>query len=835
MRIVVDMQGAQTESRYRGIGRYTLSFVQAIARNRGNHEIYLALSGIFPDTIESIRIAFDSLLPQENIRVWLAPEPLAEIYPGNQARREVAELLRESFLASLKPDVIHICSLNEGYLDDAVTSVGLFDTRTPVSVSLYDLLPLLSPDEYLKPNPSYAEFYRRKLENLKRAARFLAISDFTKQEGIAHLDVPENRFINVSIAIEQHFQPLAIPAAIVIQLHQKFGITGSFILYTGGADQRKNLTRLIHAYAALPVSLRTGCQLVFAGKMSELEVAGFQKTAKAANLKPGELCCTGYVTDEELTQLYNLCKLFVFPSWHEGFGLPVLEAMACGAPVIGANATSLPEVIGLEAALFDPMDVAAITAKMTHALEDEVFRTTLQKHGLQQAKRFSWNECAKAAVIALEHVVDARPSNTAWDDVTIQERLLESIAELKYAGKLTEVDLVQIADCMAFNAGHEKNKQLFLDISVIVHGDAKSGIQRVVRSILRELLEHPPLHVDVRPIYFDRGSYKYASKFTASFFGGANGEISDETVEFYQDDIYLALDLNTHLSVVAYDFHMQLQCRGIKMYFIVYDILLVQHPEWWPPGTSEEFETWLKSISKVSTGLICISESVASEVRAWLEQNPPKRLNMPHVSSFHLGADVENSMPSKGLPADAQMVLNKLSASTSFLLVGTLEPRKGQAQALGAFELLWSQGADLNLVIVGKQGWMVDALVQKIRNHPELNKRMFWLEGISDEYLARLYDVSACLVAASEGEGFGLPLIEAAKYHKPIIARDLPVFREVAADNAIYFSGLESINLAECVTAWLEQYKQDAHPKSEGMTYLTWQESVMQLKDQLTS
>src|SRR5262245_20134869 len=126
MRIVIDMQGAQTESRFRGIGRYTMSFSQAVARNCGEHEIILALSNLFPDTIDTIRAAFDGLLPQENIRVWRAPGPVQERQPDNDSRRVPAEYIREAFLASLAPDVIHICSLFEGHIDDAVTSIGRF-------------------------------------------------------------------------------------------------------------------------------------------------------------------------------------------------------------------------------------------------------------------------------------------------------------------------------------------------------------------------------------------------------------------------------------------------------------------------------------------------------------------------------------------------------------------------------------------------------------------------------------------------------------------------------------------------------------------------------------
>src|SRR5450759_3576553 len=159
MRIVIDMQGAQTESRFRGIGRYTLSLAQAIVRNRGEHEIILALSGLFPETIESIRAAFDGLLPQENIRVWHALGPVHEREPGNEWRREVAERIREAFLASLWPDVVYVSSLFEGYIDDAVTSIGVFAPQIPTVVTLYDLIPLLNHETYLKPNSDYAQYY----------------------------------------------------------------------------------------------------------------------------------------------------------------------------------------------------------------------------------------------------------------------------------------------------------------------------------------------------------------------------------------------------------------------------------------------------------------------------------------------------------------------------------------------------------------------------------------------------------------------------------------------------------------------------------------------------
>ena len=124
-------------------------------------------------------------------------------------------------------------------------------------------------------------------------------------------------------------------------------------------------------------------------------------------------------------------------------------------------------------------------------------------------------------------------------------------------------------------------------------------------------------------------------------------------------------------------------------------------------------------------------------------------------------------------------------------------------------------------------------MAQRIRQHQELGKRLFWLFGISDEYLEKIYQSSTCLIAASENEGFGLPLIEAAQHKLPIIARDIPVFREVSGEYAYYFSGNVPENLASTILKWQSLYKQRAHPRSDAMPWLTWAQSAEQLKEAL--
>ncbi|MEI7993678.1 MAG: glycosyltransferase, partial [Methylococcaceae bacterium] len=411
MRIVIDMQGAQsTSSRMRGIGRYTLSLTQAIVRNRGSHEVFLALNGLFPDTIEPIRAAFDKLLPQENIRVWRAPAPVCSLSHENDWRRHAAVLVREAFLASLKPDIVVISSLFEGLEDDAVTSVGVLSNSVPTAVILYDLIPLIQRRPYLE-NPLVETWYENKLEHLRSADLLLAISESSRQEGIRYLGFSSEACVNISTAADPQFQPAQVGIEREAVVRERYGLLKPFVMYTGGIDHRKNIEGLIRAYALLPKPLRASHQLAIICSIQPSSRTALKTLAKEKGLKADELVLTGFVPEEDLLTLYNLCKTFIFPSWHEGFGLPALEAMSCGCSVIGANTSSLPEVIGRDDALFDPMNDTAIAEKLAQVLTDDVFRSELEQHGLEQAKRFSWNASARRAIAALEALHDKKSSH----------------------------------------------------------------------------------------------------------------------------------------------------------------------------------------------------------------------------------------------------------------------------------------------------------------------------------------------------------------------------------------------------------------------------------------
>jgi glycosyltransferase involved in cell wall biosynthesis len=304
--------------------------------------------------------------------------------------------------------------------------------------------------------------------------------------------------------------------------------------------------------------------------------------------------------------------------------------------------------------------------------------------------------------------------------------------------------------------------------------------------------------------------------------GVQSPQLEDAPIEARPGDLFLGLDLASNSTTQNEPQLLALRRHGVAVWFVVYDLLPVLRPECFVYGAEKYYSDYLDTITYAADGIVTISRAVSDELAAWLAARPNRRQAPLKLSYFHLGADIDASAPSTGLPDNAAQVLAALKAAPTLLLVGTLEPRKGQAQTLAALELLWQKGVAVNLVIVGKNGWLVDALAKKLEEHPQREQRLFWLPGVSDEMLQQLYQGCAALLAPSEGEGFGLPLIEAAQHQLPIIARGIPVFREVAGEHAYYFEGKEPQALADAIEQWLALHAAGKAPPSSALPWLTW-------------
>jgi glycosyltransferase involved in cell wall biosynthesis len=259
------------------------------------------------------------------------------------------------------------------------------------------------------------------------------------------------------------------------------------------------------------------------------------------------------------------------------------------------------------------------------------------------------------------------------------------------------------------------------------------------------------------------------------------------------EDKFLGLDLSTHL-LPAYRKQLSAwTANGTCIALLVYDLLPLSRPEWFSARAVNSFRKWFEILKNDAHLAICISNEVAADFQRRVES---KQGRGPLIGTIRMGADIAASLPSIGLSPHARQFLERTRFRDYVLMVGTVEPRKGYHFALQVFEHLWrkSPNSAPDLVIAGKAGWKTGHLQQALRSHPQRGKRLHWLQDASDEALCRLYRGCSGVFVASYGEGFGLPLVEAAMFKKPVLARSLGVFCEHGLGNVSFFHD-DSIDL----------------------------------------
>ena len=1226
MKIVLDLQGAQSQSRHRGIGRYTLSMARAFAVEASHHELWLALNGRHDESSASLIEQFDGLIPRERVVINELPADIAGCVPGNRWRMQVAAAAQASFFAGLHADCVWHSSMFEGWGDDSTAALGTGADDDRHVATLYDLIPLLHPERHLH-DAAYRLWYHRRLGLLKRCGLLLAISESSRREAIESLQFRDDDVAVVSGAADPVFRPMLVDDECWARWLHDWRLRPGFVLYAGGYDAHKNVEALIAAFAEIPGPLRQQHSLVLAGRCDEVTEKHLRRIARKHRLADDSLIFTGTLEDEELARLYSSCRLFLAPSLHEGLGLPPLEAMACGAAVIGSNTASLPEVIGRSDALFDPRSRSSMAAKLQSVLVDAGFVESLRTHARAQTRQFAWPVSARKALAAIERhaqkgfkrlhrprprliyvsplpplrsgiadysarllrdlashydievVVDqpevidpwvqanfpvrslrwfeqqagpctrvlyhmgnspfhahmfallrkhrgvvvlhdsslgavrnwmaedagdpdeflrtlydshgyagllhdlhhgrsstlnAYPVNrdvidqaigvivhstyaiqqaglhygaaatdkfavvpfpkgrtrgdrrqarrllgieaddfvvcsfgmlaptklnhrllAAWlqsslaadthchlvfvgenhggdygnaltatiraaaggtrihitgfastdsyadylsaADVVVQLRadsrgetsaaIFDALAhglplivnEHGSAAELPETAVVRIADAfsdaelsaalqslkvdderrvrlgadaarwvheqhhpaevalryrdaiehfvdcspaaeeqrllaaaqrqpdgveaaggaweelqqsMAANRSRLDRPNLYVDVTAIARSHLHTGIERVVRGVLSALLLLDQRSYRIEPVRLESGRYVHATRYTLQVLGHPAVDLPEDEAQPRAGDILLGLDWVADALPASTALLEAWRVRGVRMLFVVYDLLPVRMPAWFPDGIAEMHAQWLQCIGRYADSLLCISQFVVDDVRSWFDENPPNRRGNLPLGYFYPGNDPASTRPSTGLPADATQVIARLHASPSFLMVGTIEPRKGHALVLDAFERLWAEGVDACLVVVGRQGWMSEPLAGRMRLHAQTSTRLIWLEQASDEYLEQIYDSVRALVAASEAEGFGLPLVEAAQRGLPVVARDIPVFREVSSSFARFFDGDDVDSLVEALRCALTA---DRCPDRRAVadTVLSWQDTSRRVWEML--
>ncbi len=579
---------------------------------------------------------------------------------------------------------------------------------------------------------------------------------------------------------------------------------------------------LFRSWIASSVSRQPNCCLVFVGG------DGFGRPYQVNGLPSSQIRATGYVSKQE----YDLYLAAA------DVGVQLRSDLSRGETprsVLDCMAHGMATVVNSHPALMDLPDDSVL--RMKESSEQELiaaFETLYREPGLRAALGRRAQQYVKAtrspAIIASKYAEAVRQS-VDHDPVSLTNRIVSKGAELVASARPSNEELASVAASIAENTNRNGIPQLLVDVTILVMvGDYRTGIQRVTRGILAHLLENPPPGWRIEPVYRrHRETYRYARSFVGKYLGLERFTLEDAAVAVNPGDIFLGLDWDAGIAIDqrAANWVRHHRQRGMRTVFTVYDLLPLQHPEWFKPDMPSAFHGWLSLICRLTDAFACISRAVADDMLKWLEEFSALAPRAFDIGYFQLGSDIESSWASQGLSPDNKQLMATLKGREVLLMVGTVEPRKGHGQALAAIESLWAAGEKINLVICGRQGWMVDSLAGRLRSHPELGRRLFWLEQASDEVLQQLYSTASALLMASEGEGFGLPLVEAAHHALPIISRDVPVFREVAGENAFYFSGNDPTKLAAALVRWFELYRRGEHPRSSRPP--TWQQSTQQL------
>lgn len=271
--------------------------------------------------------------------------------------------------------------------------------KCPFVITLHDVIPLKMPETV---SDQYLKIFNTEMPNIiSLCDGIITVSEYSKEDIIKTFNFPREKVFVTYLASEDIYKPINKKISKTI-IKNHYGISDDFILYIGGFSPRKNILGLINAFSILKRKLDNNLKLVIAGNKG-ISYNIYKKRVEELNLQ-SSILFPGFISMEYIPYLYNASKLFVYPSFYEGFGLPPLEAMSCGIPVIASNATSIPEIVQDSALLIDPNNIDELSYKMYNVLMDKNLQETLIAKGFKRVKKLSWNKTAAQTLDAYNKI-----------------------------------------------------------------------------------------------------------------------------------------------------------------------------------------------------------------------------------------------------------------------------------------------------------------------------------------------------------------------------------------------------------------------------------------------
>jgi|UPI00048C8856 glycosyltransferase involved in cell wall biosynthesis len=594
-----------------------------------------------------------------------------------------------------------------------------------------------------------------------------------------------------------------------------FGPNDFVISSFGFIDPSKLNHFILDAWLSSKLKDKSNCYLIFVGQNHGGAYGSKILKKIFDNDKSRQITITGWIDDDLYEQYLIATDLAIqLRAFSRGeTSAAVFDCLNHGIPLIINSLGSLCEI---------PSDAAYRLKKdfevfdLIEAIESLYLDESKRKDFALAAKEMiSSNNTPEIAALSYHEAIESIYHN---DQV---EWLIKKLSMIDVLNDEDERVLREFAGLISKN--HPLNDtmpRLYIDITSTYKNRLKSGIERVVSALVSELIRNPPPTFRVEPVILENldgnWQYSYAWDWTFELIGDENFLTNrNGKVEFSNRDVLMLVDLNLS-GVISADkdsLFSYLRSIGVGIYSIIYDIIPITNPEFFPEGMNSIFTDWMKRVLKNSDGLVCISNDVKDNLIGFLSNCADANEDLK-IAVTKLGSDFLNISHNHDQSKIDKSIVSNLEIGKTFISVGTLEPRKGYIQLIEAFDILWNKGLEVNLVIVGKEGWKhlpddmrkeIPSIVRKIKDHQLLGKRLFWISEAGDSDLELLYKASSCYVASSYKEGFGLPLIEAANYDLPIIARDIQVFKELTTGGITFFSGYRSIDLALVIEHWLKQ------------------------------
>lgn len=367
-------------SRNRGIGNYALSQFSGMV-NRDNQNKYFFLNMIDGD------FKLSPMIKNNNFTEDFIDTGKNNVLLRNEIYSDIIGNIIKRYIRENNIDIFYITSPFESAF---ITYKKEWFDGVKVITTVYDIIPYVMKEKYLSDKNTY-NWYMKCVENLRWVDELFVISDSVKDDLVKYLKFTPENIHTIWGAVDDRYKIIDINNTEKSLLLEKFGITKPFIMCTGGEDGRKNLDGLIRAYSLMPESVRNSYQLVVVCKLSENGMKNLKSVAVSHNVGK-DVIFTGFVSDDELLKFYNLATLMAFPSKYEGFGLPIVEAWACGTPVLTADNSSLKEISGDSAILVNANIDQSIADGMTKILSDKNLLSEYTENGMKRLELYRWDK-----------------------------------------------------------------------------------------------------------------------------------------------------------------------------------------------------------------------------------------------------------------------------------------------------------------------------------------------------------------------------------------------------------------------------------------------------------